>query len=500
MFFFSVSSRFLVRFWTVVLLMSLYCGAVFAAEPSSPERGGWFEMPLEASAEPRDGGDLYLVGGYNSIDAGTVPWGGIVESENLYVGDRAGEVVIVYEDGSRDEVPLVFGCTMWFRTHWLDGGAPFKTDRAEPEMTACLREALCLKGAFEGEPQCVLKIRLRNEPVREIFVRDNPDKRGEPVFTGGYLVPAGTRGTLSGGVPVRADDPFFDTHAIDSRRPDLRTDCLERIVRRLYTFGDDCRRVPPFVYPEEYALARIEFTGDSYANILTRVFHDNVEDIVRNKMLPDGMICESSREADSWRYDGFGTWVPRAESYTSCMYSRNRPLVLLSMLGLGAEALRTADFLNRWLMYYPEQELYFGEVAIPGHWSVIPNKPLEYSRVLVGVGWPTRYTKERFGEDFQNYGNAEPDGHGMTMMSVANAWLCGGASAAWVRDNWKYVREAVQWIDWTMAHPDLSFNEHGLMYGETEGGMMEFTMFNNMSCFLGLRMYAAMAEKAGRSI
>ena len=81
--------------------MSLYCGAVFAAEPSSPERGGWFEMPLEASAEPRDGGDLYLVGGYNSIDAGTVPWGGIVESENLYVGDRAGEVVIVYEDGSR---------------------------------------------------------------------------------------------------------------------------------------------------------------------------------------------------------------------------------------------------------------------------------------------------------------------------------------------------------------------------------------------------------------
>ena len=185
MFFFSVSSRFLVRFWTVVLLMSLYCGAVFAAEPSLPERGGWFEMPLEASAEPRDGGDLYLVGGYNSIDAGTVPWGGIVESENLYVGDRAGEVVIVYEDGSRDEVPLVFGCTMWFRAHWLDGGAPFKTDRAEPEMTACLREALCLKDAFEGEPQCVLKIRLRNEPVREIFVRDNPDKRGEPVFTGG---------------------------------------------------------------------------------------------------------------------------------------------------------------------------------------------------------------------------------------------------------------------------------------------------------------------------
>lgn len=132
MFFFSVSSRFLVRFWTVVLLMSLYCGAVFAAEPSSPERGGWFEMPLEASAEPRDGGDLYLVGGYNSIDAGTVPWGGIVESENLYVGDRAGEVVIVYEDGSQDEVPLVFGCTMWFRAIGSTAARPSRPTGPNP--------------------------------------------------------------------------------------------------------------------------------------------------------------------------------------------------------------------------------------------------------------------------------------------------------------------------------------------------------------------------------
>lgn len=50
------------------------------------------------------------------------------------------------------------------------------------------------------------------------------------------------------------------------------------------------------------------------------------------------------------------------------------------------------------------------------------------------------------------------------------------------------MREAAPVDDWTMAHPDLSFNEHGLMYGETEGGMMEFTMFNNMPCWA--RMYA----------
>ena len=166
-------------------------------------------MPLEASAEPRDGGDLYLVGGYNSIDAGTVPWGGIVESENLYVGDRAGEVVIVYEDGSRDEVPLVFGCTnAGSGAHWLDGGAPFKTDRAEPEMTACLREALCLKDAFEGEPQCVLKIRLRNEPVREIFVRDIPTS-GASLFSRAVIwFPRGLAGRFRAAFRYRPTIPF----------------------------------------------------------------------------------------------------------------------------------------------------------------------------------------------------------------------------------------------------------------------------------------------------
>lgn len=293
-------------------------------------------------------------------------------------------MVIVYEDGSRDEVPLVFGCTMWFRAHWLDGGAPFKTDRAEPEMTACLREALCLKGAFEGEPQCVLKIRLRNEPVREIFVRDNPDKRGEPVFTGGYLVSAGTRGTLSGGVPVRADDPFFDTHAVDSRRPDLRTDCLERIVRRLYTFGDDCRRVSPFVYPEEYALARIEFTGDSYANILTRVFHDNVEGYRPQQNASrrhDLRVVARGRLVALRRVRHVGSPGRRA-TRVACTRATVR-WFCFRCWGSGPRRSARPDFLNRWLMYYPEQELYFGEVAIPGHWSVIPNKPLEYSRVLV---------------------------------------------------------------------------------------------------------------------
>lgn len=79
-------------------------------------------------------------------------------------------------------------------------------------------------------------------------------------------------------------------------------------------------------------------------------------------------------------------------------------------------------------MYYPDNGLTMLGKRIPGHWSVIPNKPMEYSKVLVPVAnWPTQYTKELFGDDYQNFGNSEPDGHGLTMMSIANVWRNGGA-------------------------------------------------------------------------
>ena len=107
--------------------------------------------------------------------------------------------------------------------------------------------------------------------------------------------------------------------------------------------------------------------------------------------------------------------------------------------------------------------------------------------------------KRTFGDDYQNFGNSEPDGHGLTMMSIANVWRNGGADPQWVLDNWTYVNEAVHYIDWAMKNPDISFNKNGLMYGETEAAMMDYTMFANIPCYLGVRMYVEMAQAAGKT-
>ena len=80
-----------------------------------------------------------------------VPLGGISKDYyNRFIGDKMGWLCIAYEDGSVDRVPLIFGYTLWFRNIWEEDCAPFKSQEAEPHMTALLQDTLYLKGAFEG--------------------------------------------------------------------------------------------------------------------------------------------------------------------------------------------------------------------------------------------------------------------------------------------------------------------------------------------------------------
>jgi len=135
--------------------------------------------------------------------------------------------------------------------------------------------------------------------------------------------------------------------------------------------------------------------------------------------------------------------------------------------------------------------------SIPGHWTVIANKPLVYSQVLTGVGWPTQYTEAKFGKHYRDFGNPETDGHGHSMMSHWKTWHNAGRDMQWVRDRWQFLREAAGYITWSLDNPELSFSKHGLLYGETEAAMNDYSLYCNFPCYLGLLMYAEMADSIG---
>jgi hypothetical protein len=124
----------------------------------------------------------HLLGCVNSVDQGYANWGGGNGRVNYFIGDRIGTLAITYATGQADEIPLVFGYTVWWRENCNIGYAPFKTDSRDH---ALLDRALCVANGIKGgHHPYYLTIALRDEPVAALRFDDNPDKAGYPVVLG----------------------------------------------------------------------------------------------------------------------------------------------------------------------------------------------------------------------------------------------------------------------------------------------------------------------------
>jgi hypothetical protein len=144
------------------------------------------------------------------------------------------------------------------------------------------------------------------------------------------------------------------------------------------------------------------------------------------------------------------------------------------------------------MMYYPKAYpgVQMDGKPVPGHASVIANRPHVYFDVMRNYGWPTRYKT-------RDYGNPETDGHGLLMLTHWRAWVKQGKDQEWVKARWESINEAAEYIIWCLDNPELSFSEHGLLYAESEGGMQNLSIYCNVACTLGLEAYSEMAIAAG---
>lgn len=458
----------------------------------------WIGLPYEAK-ENEDVDYLYIVGGYHSVDSGTEVWGTTSYDKIRLIGDGMGVIVITYESGAVDKVPLIFGYTLWYYKPWKLYKAPFDGPGKDENMVSLLNEALHLYGAIEGREDCVLKVKLRGEKVISIEVEDNKEKAGSPVIKGAYIV-SGEVNQLTGGiVSICTEEDFFKRYVIDSQNPypDNVRKAIEEIRKRLYTFEEDYTKEPiPFEYEENYDGVKVRFYGNNIAKIANGVFYHNLKNL-SERVDEDGLLHESSKNAPE-SFDSFGTWKHDAGTFYGRFYTRNRSFSVLAAFGYKELADRAVGYANRKMMFFRENNLTIGGVQIPGHYTVIINNPLYYSEVLVPRGWPTVYTQEAFGDEYKNIGNQETDGHGLMMIGNYNVWKSMGRSKDWVEKNWVYINEACEWILWCFEHPELSFAGDGLLFSESEGGMKGFSLYCNAPCYLGLLCYAEMADAVGK--
>lgn len=452
------------------------------------------------------GGYLYLSGGSHSSGKGCPDWGSNDPAELCFIGDRLGTLVLQYADGSSGRVPLVLGYTLWLRCIRYELCAPFFGEGRDEELAQGMQRSLQLFGAWEGAEEWLLRIALP-KPLAGVSVEPAEEKNGTPVFDKAYCA----------GEPAdEAQRVFFVAHTVmpDAPVPAFVSAALDAVCHALHTFESDFEAAPEeFVFPQPPQGFQPVFSGTRLAAVATGSVYHNMKDL-GSRTDADGFLHTSYPDAPSWWYDGFGPYVPRVGSYTANFYSRDagRAIMTLAAYGYGDAAAAACGFGNRWMMYYREQGLQLAGVPIPGHYSVMPNTPLIYSQVLTKLAkpaladdpdgsqlsaWPTRYTFERFGEGHGNVGNPETDGHGLMMMANRAAWRAQGADPDYVRKNWTYINEMAEWILWSYAHPELSFVENDLLYGETEAAMNDYTLYTNVPCYLGLLSLAEMAQAAG---
>ena len=79
-----------------------------------------FNAPLMLRADY-----LYISGGIDNIDKGSVDWGTTEPKKFRMIGDYAGELRIFYDNDRVDTVPLVYGYTLWYKNNWKQGKEPF---------------------------------------------------------------------------------------------------------------------------------------------------------------------------------------------------------------------------------------------------------------------------------------------------------------------------------------------------------------------------------------
>lgn len=485
---------------SLVLLLVIVCciglkNNVWAATNDS----NWSSFPFRTT-EAAKYKYMYVVGGYHSIDDGSPAWGTADNADVRFIGEKMGEIIITYKDGSEDIIPLTFGYTMWYYNIWSHSSLPFKGENANPGLQTALKSVLHLKGAYEGEDKCVFKVKLQDKEIKSIVLEDNKQKNGNPIFDGIYLTNDNT-GVLSGGkIIVNTSDKFFDSHTIDSLDPypDSVAKTLDSIIDGLMTKEEEYLDIPEFYYPNNHEGSYVYFSGTPLANAATGILYTNLKSMV-DRTAEDGLMHESYKDAPAWR-QSFGAYMENAGSFYNTMYTRTaRGLMSLISFGQVETAQRATSFSNRWMMYFPENNLKMLGKDIPGHYTVIVNQPMIYSTVLAPGGWPTRYTKELFGDDYQNLGNQETDGHGLTMMANYQLWLESGKDLKWIEDNWIYIKEAAKWITWSFENPDISFARRGLLYAESEAGMMAYTLYCNVPCYFGMLGYAQIAEAYGKT-
>jgi hypothetical protein len=452
---------------------------------------GAIEVPIGARAQR-----IFFLGGLSSYDHGDGWWRDYeVQGDQAHrqmLGDQAGQVEVVYEDGARDRLPLVFGRNLWWYADFdgtASGGPYLEPFASGPEALADLRASLALADALpDPRARYVWALRPRPQRIRVLRLVDSGEKEGYPVIAAitiegeapaasAELRPGSPAPAVPNGLLAREVVPLvLGSEAAEGEGKSR----LATLRRRLYASAAASGPVTPAAPPDG---PTISFRGTADAEILTAAYADNLADL-RAKVDADGGFHTSTPGAANYGgYQGIGTWRTDVGAFAGQVWARDlgRALLELQRFGLGELAEKPLAFAGAHLYDLPNAfpALSRGGERLPAHWTTVLGEP------------------NYLDADGRGDGNQENDGHGLLLLAFAGQWEAHNRDLAWLRDRWAIIEDAAGWYVYQLAHPERS-KARGVLYTESESANDRgYDVYSNAIAAEALARSATLADALG---
>jgi hypothetical protein len=466
-------------------------------------------------------GKLHFLGMIHKVDLGSGSWYAKKGDEGYshFIGDKAGDIVITYQNDKQVMLPLIFGFNIWYGRPWdmlwfhypgggTDNSARLNFDKdlfsGDPAPRALIENALYLTdgtrliGSRSSNTRFVFSLDMENMPIKSVTIKGVADMYGSPLvsaITVETSAPSSMLTTLPDISEVKAiTKPVTVKYILDGAyEPNV-----EKLKRAIYTFKDDLPKLTEPEIPVGYFGPRYNFKGTQEAvYAATYLFRNGPE--CGAKIADNGTSCSSSlAQSQTVRYTlGTGIWRGYQPIFGNIqnwfhLYQTKSPGELPGAgeawsRGIGelmreAMAFGYGKFINTYT-HWLDSCLF---VDHPAHWSRVP-----------GFGETAAYKTRQVG-DIVETGNRENDGHGICMMGryMAYHWL--GHPALWNEQHWVATKAAVDWIQWQLDTDTIFPGKRmDVLYTESECGNYEF--YGSYNCLHGLKLSIIMAKELGKT-
>ena len=404
------------------------------------------------------------------------------------VGDKLGQIVLHYADGSTQAFPLILGESVWWGLPFYQTREPFPTDA---HLRSVFAKAMRLYPASPTDDgNYVAVVTPKAGSLASIQIVDSSEKKGS-VSIAGITVESAPGTSISGAMAIPIDDlsPEFSRFMQEKslRQSDADESGSEKRLNELkeafYTTDAVFRQPIPTVVPHGYTGPLVAFKGTNQAAALQNAFYANLQDM-SDKVDAEGVYHTSTRGALAWAGDPrsaggeFGTFRKDVGVYYNASWSRDlgRSLQELTELGYFGQASKTAEYSLRDSRLWTENPaLTYKGQHLPPHWSRVINSP--------DPSMP-----------FEN------DGHGLISLFIYKLWQRTPDHDAWLRSHWTDVKATGDWILWQFDHPEISGAADGVLYttGESAAGR-GYSVYPDAICMTALEALARMADSIGET-